>query len=283
MTPAHSVVGDDSSPHVAWILHGILGSGNNWRGFARRMVDRHPAWRVVLVDLRNHGDSHGAPPPHTLRACADDLWDLSAQLGGPPRLLVGHSFGGKVALTFASQATRLGATGPGGLEQVWVLDAAPGPWPGIPEDEAEVVAVMSALRQVPVPLRRRQQVVQHLTAAGFSLSLARWMTTNLRRTPAGYAWRFDLDAAREMIADYFLADLWPVLDEPDPALCIDIVRAERSPRWTAEELARFDALPDDCAARLRLLPDSGHWVHVDNPEGLLAMLDPVLAEAERPT
>lgn len=277
MIPAHHLSGDPAAPRQAWFLHGILGSGSNWRGFARRLVERHPAWRCVLVDQRNHGDSTDATPPHTLSTCADDLWELAAARGGgPPAMLVGHSFGGKVALTFAGQALRLGATGPGALEQVWVLDAFPSAWPGDPDQDAEVVAVMAALRAIPQPLPRREEVVTHLRAGGFSADLAQWMTTNLRRVEGGYTWRFDLDAAREMIADYFRADLWPVLHQAGDALRIDVVRAERSLRWSPEELARFAALPPDGGVRLHLLPDSGHWVHVDNPDGLMALLDPSL-------
>lgn len=277
MIPAVQLVGPAGAPHVAWILHGILGSGTNWRGFARRLVDRAPGWRVVLVDLRNHGDSVPATPPHTLARCAEDLWELSAERGELPSVLIGHSFGGKVALTFAGLAGRLGATGPGGLEQVWVLDAFPSPWPGDPEQDAEVVAVMRTLRAIPVPLRRREEVVPLLRAQGYSEGLARWMTTNLRAGPDGYTWRFDLDAAAEMIADYFVQDLWPVIEYPGPGLRIDVVRAARSDRWTDDELARFADLPAGCATRLHVLPDSGHWVHVDAPDALLELLHPSFA------
>lgn len=279
MIPAVQVVGPADAPRTAWFLHGILGSGTNWRGFARRLVERAPGWKVVLVDLRNHGDSAGAPPPHTLERCADDLWELGAARDEHPHVLVGHSFGGKVALTYAEQAGRLGMTGPGGLERVWVLDAFPSPWPGDPEQDAEVVAVMRALRAIPLPLARREDVVPLLRAQGFSDTLARWMTTNLQRAPGGYTWRFDLDAAREMIADYFAQDLWPVLEHPGDGLHIDVVRAERSERWTDAELQRFAELPQDCATRLHLLPDSGHWVHVDAPEALLELMLPSFAPA----
>ena len=37
-----------------WLLltHGIYGAGSNWRGIARKLVERRPDWGVVLVDLR---------------------------------------------------------------------------------------------------------------------------------------------------------------------------------------------------------------------------------------
>ncbi|RME22310.1 MAG: alpha/beta hydrolase, partial [Deltaproteobacteria bacterium] len=231
---------------------------------------------------RNHGDTGPAPPPQTLTSCADDLWELSASCGERPAAVIGHSFGGKVALRFAEQAGQLGSTGPGALQQVWVLDAAPGPWPGDPEDDAEVVAVIRALESIPQPVQRRDEVAEALRARGFSPTLAAWMTTNLRRTPDGYRWRFHLPAVREMIADYFVQDLWPVLEDPAPGLRIDVVRAERSDRWTDDDLARFAALPADGAVHLHRLPDSGHWVHVDAPEALIAMIAPSLRDGAPP-
>ncbi|MCB9779350.1 MAG: alpha/beta hydrolase [Alphaproteobacteria bacterium] len=275
---AFRTLGPDDAPHTVWFLHGILGSGNNWRSFARRLLDDHPDWRAVLIDLRNHGDSQGLPGPHTLAACAEDLWALSAELGHTPQVVVGHSFGGKVALTFARSAAVLGQAGPGALQQLWVLDAFPSAWPHDPDDDPEVVSVIGALAAIPLPLDRREQVVGILTGQGFSADLAHWMTTNLRRDADGYVWRFDLDAAREMIADYFAQDLWDVVEDPADGLRVDVVRAERSDRWSDAELARFAALPDDGPSRLHLLADSGHWVHVDQPDALRHLIGPSLAD-----
>jgi len=36
------------------ILHGLFGSGNNWRSFAKKLSED---FRISLVDLRNHGKS----------------------------------------------------------------------------------------------------------------------------------------------------------------------------------------------------------------------------------
>lgn len=272
MIPAHKVLGAADAPDEVWFLHGILGSGNNWRGMAVKLCERQPRLRAVLVDLRNHGDSTGAAPPHTLRACAEDLWELAAHRQGPPRTLVGHSFGGKVGLTFAEQARALGATGPGGLERLWVLDASPAPWAGQPEQDAEVLAVMTALRELPLPIVSREDLARQLTDRGFSRSLALWMTTNLKRQGQGFGWRFDLDACREMIGDYFRADLWEVVEDPPPGLQIDLVRAGRNPRWSQAELDRLEGLSRDGLIGFHTLADSGHWVHADDPEGVLALL-----------
>jgi len=52
------------------VLHGIFGSGRNWASVARRVVRARPEWGAVLVDLREHGESVGFEPPHTLDRAA---------------------------------------------------------------------------------------------------------------------------------------------------------------------------------------------------------------------
>src|SRR4051812_5798794 len=109
----------ESPGALSFVLHGALGSGQNFSRFIQRLSQERPAYRYVLVDLRHHGDSRDAPAPNTLAACAADLRVLGEHLGRAPDLLIGHSFGGKVALEYARQ-------GSAELRQVWVLDAVPG-------------------------------------------------------------------------------------------------------------------------------------------------------------
>lgn len=262
--PACLIEAGPAPTRTAFVLHGILGSARNWRTFARELVRRHPDWRLVLVDLRNHGDSRGAPPPHTIDACAADLAALAASLDLVPEAVVGHSFGGKVALAYARDH---GA----GLRAVWVLDAVPG---RVDLEDGEVDRVVSALRAIPMPVARRNDVHAALVARGFSDAISSWMTTNLAPVPDGYGWRFDLDAIAEMLASYERTDLWPFLDQT--RLDVRVVRAERSDRWTPHELAPFETAPPN--VQLVPLARAGHWVHVDNPEGLLTLLAETFAD-----
>lgn len=248
----------------AWLLHGILGSGQNLRTVARRLVVDLPGWGFILPDLRNHGDSHAEPPPHTIAACAADLDTLAAHLGLDVRTAIGHSFGGKVAMAWGAAREARGER----VDAVWALDVPPGK-PDVPlATQSEVVRVVGALRQVPMPLPRREAIVERLVAGGFSPMLGQWMTTNLRPQDGGFVWRFDLDGIEQLLRSYAATDLWPWLASPARRARVDVVRAGRSERWSDAELAKFSA-PN---LHLHVMENAGHWVHVDDPDGLHRLL-----------
>ena len=277
--PAHVDVhapGLTEPKEVAFVLHGILGSGANWRSFVRRLVTTHPTWLFVLVDLRNHGDSSGAPPPHTVAACAADLSALATKRDLDPSIIIGHSFGGKVGLVYARDH---GIE----LDELWLLDAPIGTI-DVAHDHGsarEIRAVLAALHGVPIPLSSRDALVPMLAARGLAPAIAQWMTTNLRLTSGGYRWRFDLPAIEEMLADYYEVDAWSVLEAPPRHLAIHAVRAGLGDRVDATDVARLGRLSEGGAVHLHTLPKAGHWLHVDDPDGLFALLDAALARVER--
>ncbi len=249
---------------TAFVLHGVLGSGQNFKRFTQVLAGQRPEYRYVLVDLRHHGESTGAPAPNTLSACAADLTQLGRVLGAQPEVLIGHSFGGKVAIEYARQGAPV-------LEQVWVLDSVPGAQDQV--NQAEVSQVIAAVRAVPMPAVSRRDVVAHLTGhSGLSSGLAEWMTTNLKRQGEHYVWTFDLEAIEELMTDYYEVDLWGFLAQPRERPEFRLVVAERSDRWTPELRARARALAASARVFYHELPNSGHWVHVDNPTELLRII-----------
>lgn len=258
------MVGAPDAPRVAVVLHGILGSGRNWRGLAKTLVDRHPDWRIYLPDLRNHGDAPPSSPPHTIAACAADLRALPT-----PELVVGHSFGGKVALAWARDHAE-------GLKAAWILDSVPGP---VSPDAgpADAKEVFRAVRSAPVPARDRQEIRAALLAAGLTSPIVAWLATSLEEGPAGWRWKYDLDGIEAMLDDYFREDFWPLLQRAaaGDAPRIRLLRAGRGDRWRPDEVARLEDLALRSAGRVTVdvLPRAGHWLHVDDPAGTLAAIE----------
>lgn len=143
-----SVMGKSKpDPPTAVLLHGILGSRKNWGTFTRRLAQEFPAWQFLLVDLRCHGDSASIRKrgPHTVASTAFDVLKLVAQLRITPRVLIGHSFGGKVALSMVEQAAKPLAQS----VRVWSLDATPGKVRAGGDGEDHPAELISFIRKLP--------------------------------------------------------------------------------------------------------------------------------------
>ncbi|XP_062112726.1 uncharacterized protein LOC133823888 [Humulus lupulus] len=277
---------DQPYHRTALIIHGLLGSGRNWRTFSRNLlstISNPSAWRAVLVDLRNHGRStevEGLDPPHDLTNAAKDLADLVESQGWAwPDVVVGHSMGGKVALQYVESCAR-GDYGESAVlpKQLWVLDSFLGVKE--PEDEEEVENVLKTLRSIPPTVSSRKWLVNHLIGLGFSKSLSEWIGSNLKKSGDHMTWAFNLDGAAGMLQSYREKSYWPLLEHPPKGMQIDIVRAEESDRWDQDTIQRLETLsslergPSEGKVTAHLLPRSGHWVHVDNPKGLLEIMAP---------
>lgn len=65
---------------------------------------------------------------------------------------------------------------------------------------------------------------------------------------------------------------------------MDIVQAAKSDRWTPKILSELEAMVKESEGkrkgggklRMHVLPNAGHWLHMDNPSGLIEILAPSL-------
>lgn len=264
MVLAHDVVGARDG-RTAVIVHGILGSKSNWRSFAHKLHEAAPGWRIVTVDVRNHGESHGALAPHTIASCADDVLATVPSFD----LVIGHSFGGKIALELARRA----AGNDQQLREAWILDCPPG---ARSLAGSEVLRVLEAALAVPMPVTSRKDLVEALRARGLSEPLAQWMTTNLRPLDGGgFTWRFAAAAIPQMLASFAALDLWSVLEQTAGPRMV-MVRGGRSDRFSAIDLSQLALLAASGCVVAHALPSAGHWLHTDDPQGLLDLLAPAL-------
>src|SRR5689334_6746128 len=130
-----------SGPPVA-ILHGLFGSGRNWRSVAQHLAARH---RVLTFDLRNHG----ASPSAERMSYGEMVEDLRASLaarGIEHAALLGHSMGGKVAMLMA-------LLHPGEVDRLVIVDIAPAANP------PNLLAYIRAMRKLDLHgVKRRAEV-----------------------------------------------------------------------------------------------------------------------------
>jgi pimeloyl-ACP methyl ester carboxylesterase len=262
--PFHQIVpcGNPRPRRTVVFLHGILGSSRNWRPFARRFAEKCPDWLAVVVDVRHHDRSRAAPGPATIENAARDLLKLEAELGRRFDAVCGHSLGGKLAL-------QLAAIAPDDSRRVWVLDASPSRFSGV--RAPAVVDLLDALAALPMPARTRDEVVSSLAGQGWPAEIIGWIGTGLGRGRDGLLrWRFDIGATRHLLEDYGKLDLWPFLEQKGAV--VDFVLGGRSDAVSSADLARLGSLERRGKVRIHVLERAGHWLHVDDPAGLLRLM-----------
>lgn len=279
--PHHALVTAPAAPPVRWmlVLHGIFGSGANWRTFTRRLAEAQAPggrpWGFILVDQRAHGQSQDPPPPHGVAAAAEDLVRLGERLGLDIRGVMGHSFGGKVALAYLGRRS-------GEIERGFILDADPSARSGGLRD-GTTARVLELLTSMPQPIPSREAFLEAVEAGGHGRGIAEWLAMNVRRADDGLRIRLDLEVMSELLADYFAQDLWHVLEDPWPGgggprdVGYHMILGGRSDTVGPASRERLEAL----AARapwfsVHVLERAGHWLHADDPDGLFEVIHAAL-------
>lgn len=255
----------------AIFLHGIMGAGKNLKTFASTFTSQFPEYRAVLIDLPNHGRS--TSKSNTLDLCAQDLVHFLKKENIIPHMVIGHSYGGKVAFSLAECLQ-------GKIEQLWSLDSLPVTI-SLNEGRADAFSafdIVKLLKTLPTNFSSRSDLVRQVTSAGVPRPVALFLTTSLVSSEKGLTWRFELDVISAMLSDFEKRSYLDFLSEGQGYCQYHVVRAERNARWTPEMIHSIEKLGNQSRVSLHLLKDAGHWVHVDNPSGLLDLMKAYVGE-----
>jgi esterase len=249
-------------------LHGILGSGANWRTFAKRFVAARPGWGAALVDLRYHGQSGPETKPDTLPMAAGDVLAALDASGIATNGIVGHSFGGKVALEVMRQRPR-------SFQRAFIVDSVPGARPTGRGSES-TLRIVELLKAMP-SLGSRADFNAWAAAHGVDKPTTDWLAMNVRADDSGtFRFRVDLDGVSRLLEDYFARDSWDVIRDAagDAASEVHLVAGGRSDAYDANSRTRAEQLVASHPKRVffHMVEQAGHWVHVDAPDALLRIL-----------
>lgn len=245
----------DGPPLV--LLHGLFGSHDNL-GLLGRMLAQH--YRVLLPDLRNHGQSFRSPTM-SYEAMATDLETLLDSEHLDQVSLAGHSMGGKVAMQFS--LTRAGR-----VSKLVVLDISPKAYP--PKHDAILRALLALeLNQ----FQTRREMEEALAPEIPDLSVRRFLLKNVRRTEAGpFIWRLDLRAIAENYGE-ISAGLGTLGPWRGPAL---FLRGERSDYIQDSDYAQITQVFPQ--AQFATINGAQHWLHADAPQDVIDRITRFLGE-----
>lgn len=226
------------------ILHGLLGSLDNWQTLAKKLADQY---HVVIVDQRNHGKS-----PHfddmDFDLMVSDLEKLMNELDIVQFHLIGHSMGGKAAMNFA-------VAHPSRIKKLIIVDIGPKPYKGGHDQ------IFKALFSIdPTLLKSRTEAEEKMGWLLDDKSVLLFLLKNLIRNPeGGYHWKMNLEVIYRNY-DNILEEVqvpWPY---NQPVL---FIRGGKSGYIKDEDM-------DDISLKFPLtefvtIENAGHWVHAEAP------------------
>jgi len=240
-------LGEQGAPMI--ILHGLLGASDNWLRLSRAWSTNN---RIFLLDLRNHGFSPHAAE-HDYEAMTKDVHKFLRDHHLQPAILLGHSMGGKVAMTLALKH-------PQSVQKLIVVDVAPRAY-----QKLDFMQVLENLRGLDLStILSRKDADGELAETIPSSSLRHFLLKNLARQRDGkYQWRINLEALYqnvEAIAGAIPAE--GVYDKPTL-----FIRGEHSPYIRDADVGKIKAMFPK--AIFLTVKNAGHWVHAEKPEIVL--------------
>lgn len=254
---------------VLFLLHGFMGSSLNWGPLSARLK-KHPDlqdWEIQAGDMLGHGGRRGddALKYETLTHEAL-VEDLKLQLPDGPYVAMGHSFGIRPLLSIAAEEA-----GNGHMKALLVEDASP-------EITGEARGrLRSIIEKVPVPFEDRQSAkvsIDKLFAD--DPVLAAFLFSNIRKQEDGQqSWRFDKEGLLNLLdqaIDRPLWDEWSKWSGPTW-----IFRGEQSDHLNEARLQRALSPGPGGPCEVVTIPNSGHWIHSEQPEVFCDELVKVLA------
>lgn len=228
------------------ILHGFLGMGDNWKTLGRRFAEL--GFQVHLIDQRNHGRSpHSSDFSYDIMA--QDLLEYLNTHNIDKAVLIGHSMGGKTAMTFATtHADR--------VDKLLVADISPRFYP-VHHDA--ILNGLSALDFATITTRSEADL--ELSKYVTEIGTRQFLLKNLYWVEKGVlGLRINLPVLKENVEE-----VGEALDKSSnfsgPTL---FLRGDKSEYIQfADEALIKQHFP---SSKIVTITNAGHWLHAENPQ-----------------
>ncbi|MBW3518199.1 alpha/beta fold hydrolase [Flavobacterium sp. NKUCC04_CG] len=227
------------------IIHGYLGMSDNWKSFGTHLAEK--GYEVHLLDMRNHGRSfHSEEFSYALMVADVEDYFVANKLS--QSIVLGHSMGGKVAMSFAVKNPQL-------VSKLLVVDIGPKYYPPHHQD------ILEALNAVDFSLKpSRSEVESVLTPLIPDASTRMFLMKNLYwREPGQLDFRFNLKAFNKQPEAVGEALAAAAVFEGD----VLFIKGARSSYILEQDQSLIKQhFPKAITVQV---PDAGHWVHAENP------------------
>ena len=236
-------VGENGPDFV--VLHGLFGSGKNWRSFAGSLEEDFQVW---TLDARNHGDSPHADSM-SYQQMAEDVVGFFDGNELENVILLGHSMGGKTAMQLALRF-------PDRIAALIVVDIAPVCY----DHQQKQLKLIEAMQGLHLEAEMsRSDIEKKLALKIPEKRLLSFLMTNLYRQNGLFQWRIGLEqiaAGMPYLLNY--PEVNSVFEGP-----VQFIGGENSAYLKFEYHALIrKKFPE---SRITMLKNCGHWLHIEQP------------------
>lgn len=226
------------------ILHGLFGSSDNWLTLGRKFAEDY---KVYILDQRNHGQSFH-DNDFSYEAMASDLKQFIDSKGIEDPHVLGHSMGGKTAMTFAT-------TNPDSIDKLIVADIGPQSYP------VHHTSILKGLFSIDLQsIKSRKEADEQLTQYISEMGIRQFLLKNLTRSGSDFAWRINLPVIAQSI-EQIGKGLNQNTSYTNPAL---FVRGEKSDYVKDSDFNLIHSTFTNC--KLETVLGAGHWLHAEKPQ-----------------
>jgi len=235
------------------ILHGLFGQSDNWVTVGRRIADQ---FHVFIPDQRNHGQSPHAAI-HSFPAMADDLAEFIDEHNIENPILVGHSMGGKVAMTYALENQEK-------VSKLVVIDISPRKYPER-ITHTQVITQMLGIDLENIKTRGEVEKILELRISDPRVRM--FIMKNLYYKIHGkLAWRLNIGAINQSMDLLFDG----IQGENQYKGSTLFIRGSKSDYVPDADIPLITSMFPE--AVIKTISGASHWVHADAPEELCFLL-----------
>lgn len=237
------------------ILHGLYGSSDNWHSVGRILSG---SFEVYIVDQRNHGRSPHHPL-HTYDAMREDLHEFFIKHNLNNVILVGHSMGGKTAMSFTFRYRQL-------VDKLVVVDISPLAY--VQDGRSDFAIherIISALQKTDAGLISGREEADRLLATAIPWKhIRQFLLKNLKRKDHGkFVWALNTEALAGNLENIMAGVPLENEELPSPVKTL-FIKGENSGYISQKDVTAINSLFSN--AGITTIHSSGHWVHAEQPE-----------------
>lgn len=245
------------------IMHGLYGSSDNWVSIARELMEN---FSVYLLDLRNHGASPHLPE-HNYQVMTDDLLEFLNEQNIYTCNLLGHSMGGKVAMSFT-------ALHPERVKKLVVVDISPRSYDFEKGDlqKTDHESILRALSGINLAsLKNREEADEAIARLIKSSKTRQFLLKNLQRQKdKSFKWKINLDVLQANLANV-LVGLEDEADDLKDFVHLSLFIKGGNSDYIQEQDERLilELFPN---SSIKSIKDASHWIHAEKPQEFIALL-----------